>query len=144
MQLSSEIFLIIALVNNFFASSAAQLRGTKRKCYQCNMPFECTSGMCIGDLCVKSLASDQYVSKGCENRTSRSISGESYYGDEAMMRAEESRCVTETMFGVNNVICYCADMDFCNRSSILYTNNYQVRILLLSNVLLNFILIYVL
>uniref|UniRef100_A0A914R854 Uncharacterized protein n=1 Tax=Parascaris equorum TaxID=6256 RepID=A0A914R854_PAREQ len=78
------------------------------------------------------------------NIKERSISGESYYGDEAMMRAEESRCVTETMFGVNNVICYCADMDFCNRSSILYTNNYQVRILLLSNVLLNFILIYVL
>ncbi|KHN73162.1 hypothetical protein Tcan_15164 [Toxocara canis] len=108
------------------------------------MPFQCSSGMCLGDVCVKSLASDQYVSKGCENRTSRSVSGESFYGDEAMMRAEESRCVTETMFGVNNVICYCADMDFCNHSSQLRILNMRSLIFQLSLILLNILLIVVL
>uniref|UniRef100_A0A914DGE8 Uncharacterized protein n=1 Tax=Acrobeloides nanus TaxID=290746 RepID=A0A914DGE8_9BILA len=43
----------------------------KRICFQCNMPYECASGYCAGDICVKTITGDRYVSKGCENRTSK-------------------------------------------------------------------------
>ncbi|VIO94551.1 Uncharacterized protein BM_BM5456 [Brugia malayi] len=88
---------------------------SKRKCFQCNMPYECNLGLCYGDYCIKSLASDQYVSKGCENKTFRLVNGESYT-QENSESIEKPYCTTEYMFGIQNIICYCNDVDFCNRS----------------------------
>ncbi|KAM3718767.1 Phenol 2-monooxygenase, oxygenase component MhpL [Dirofilaria immitis] len=97
---------------NFKKSLSSNL---KRKCFQCTMPYECNLGLCYGDYCIKSLASDQYVSKGCENKTFRLVNGESYMQGSSES-IEKSHCTTEYMFGIENVICYCNDIDFCNRS----------------------------
>lgn len=43
----------------------------KIACFHCHMPVQCSSGLCYGDLCVKSLVGDSYVSKGCENRSAK-------------------------------------------------------------------------
>ncbi|CAD5211394.1 unnamed protein product [Bursaphelenchus okinawaensis] len=93
----------------FFTVQAAGI--AKRMCYQCHMPFQCSTGFCYGDFCVKSLVGDKYVSKGCENKTVKAtISGEDAAGSEV-------GCLESEVFGVPNTVCYCNDIDFCNSAS---------------------------
>ncbi|VDN81792.1 unnamed protein product [Brugia pahangi] len=77
------------------------LSNSKRKCFQCNMPYECNLGLCYGDYCIKSLGT--------------LVNGESYT-QENSESIEKPYCTTEYMFGIQNIICYCNDVDFCNRS----------------------------
>uniref|UniRef100_A0A1I8ER91 Uncharacterized protein n=1 Tax=Wuchereria bancrofti TaxID=6293 RepID=A0A1I8ER91_WUCBA len=90
------------------------------------MPYECNLGLCYGDYCIKSLASDQYVSKGCENKTFRLVNGESYPQENSEF-IEKPYCTTEYMFGIQNTICYCNDVDFCNRSQKI-----EARVIMIS------------
>uniref|UniRef100_A0A1I7T591 Activin_recp domain-containing protein n=1 Tax=Caenorhabditis tropicalis TaxID=1561998 RepID=A0A1I7T591_9PELO len=65
----------------------------KLRCHQCNQPHDCSTGVCYGDICVKSLVNNHYVSKGCENLTISS----SVYEPHLKMRTyckEEEVCVT--------------------------------------------------
>ncbi|KAM3718769.1 Translation initiation factor 2 subunit gamma [Dirofilaria immitis] len=115
-----RILFILTIAHLLFIQLTAQHEESlssnlKRKCFQCTMPYECNLGLCYGDYCIKSLASDQYVSKGCENKTFRLVNGESYMQGSSES-IEKSHCTTEYMFGIENVICYCNDIDFCNRS----------------------------
>ncbi|CAD6192259.1 unnamed protein product [Caenorhabditis auriculariae] len=79
----------------------------KLKCYQCNQPYDCSTGTCYGDICVKSLVDQHYVSKGCENLT---VSGNVY---EPQLKLK-AYCKDEEVLGVDTVTCYCRDNDFCN------------------------------
>ncbi|GMT15523.1 hypothetical protein PFISCL1PPCAC_6820, partial [Pristionchus fissidentatus] len=85
----------------------------KRRCHQCNMPQGCSSGSCVGDICVKSVAASAthtiYVSKGCENFTMHRLVAKLRF------RFEEG-CKQEYVFGVESMICYCSDGDYCNSS----------------------------
>uniref|UniRef100_A0A2K6WMU0 Uncharacterized protein n=1 Tax=Onchocerca volvulus TaxID=6282 RepID=A0A2K6WMU0_ONCVO len=102
------------------------------------MPSECNLGLCYGDYCIKSLANDQYVSKGCGNKTFRLINGESYM-QEISESIEKSRCTTEHMFGIENIICYCNDADFCNRSQKIESRLVIISVFLILMMLINFI-----
>ncbi|KAL3995305.1 hypothetical protein ACH3XW_25285 [Acanthocheilonema viteae] len=130
--LTTAHLLFIQVTANHKESSS----NPKRKCFQCNMPYECNLGLCYGDYCIKSLANDQYVSKGCENKTFRLISGESYVQENSEF-VESSQCTTEYMFGIQNIICYCNDVDFCNGSQKV-ENNFITISFFLSLLLLNF------
>ncbi|CAB3403766.1 unnamed protein product [Caenorhabditis bovis] len=82
----------------------------KIRCFQCNQPYNCETGVCYGDICVKSLVNNHYVSKGCENLT---ISG-NVYEPHLKMR---QYCKDEEVLGVDTVNCYCRDTDFCNSTT---------------------------
>ncbi|VDM06818.1 unnamed protein product [Wuchereria bancrofti] len=43
------------------------------------------------------------------------VNGESYPQENSEF-IEKPYCTTEYMFGIQNTICYCNDVDFCNRS----------------------------
>ncbi|EFO86268.1 hypothetical protein CRE_01868 [Caenorhabditis remanei] len=81
----------------------------KLRCHQCNQPHDCATGVCYGDICVKSLVNNHYVSKGCENLTISS----SVYEPHLKMR---TYCKEEEVLGVDTINCYCRDADFCNSS----------------------------
>uniref|UniRef100_A0A1I8ABG7 Activin_recp domain-containing protein n=1 Tax=Steinernema glaseri TaxID=37863 RepID=A0A1I8ABG7_9BILA len=91
---------------------------SKIRCYQCNQAKECSSGICYGDVCVKS-ANFGYVSKGCQNRTgnvyTRSVSSDMIESASAeLMQIQEVRCESEVLLGIETKVCYCNDKDFCN------------------------------
>ncbi|GMR38882.1 hypothetical protein PMAYCL1PPCAC_09077, partial [Pristionchus mayeri] len=97
-----------------FKNHLGRPRGMKRRCHQCNMPQGCSSGSCVGDICVKSVAASMsntvYVSKGCENYTEHSsISAFKF----------EEGCKQEWVFGVESLICYCSEFDYCNSAGYL-------------------------
>ncbi|KAF8362126.1 hypothetical protein PRIPAC_89049 [Pristionchus pacificus] len=97
-----------------FKNHLAGPRGMKRRCHQCNMPQGCSSGSCVGDVCVKSVAASRsnivYVSKGCENYTE-------HRQEFSLLYKFEEGCKQEWVFGVESLICYCSDADYCNSSS---------------------------
>ncbi|GMS86790.1 hypothetical protein PENTCL1PPCAC_8965, partial [Pristionchus entomophagus] len=99
--------------------------GMKRRCHQCNMPHSCSSGSCVGDVCVKSVAASMsntvYVSKGCENYTEHS----------SLPYRFEEGCKQEWVFGVESLICYCSDADYCNSSGLSIVPLLPVPLLLL-------------
>ncbi|TMS34240.1 hypothetical protein L596_001872 [Steinernema carpocapsae] len=93
---------------------------SKIRCYQCNQANQCYSGICYGDVCVKS-ANDGYVSKGCQNRTGniypRSVPEDIEAATVAeLMQIQDTRCESEVLLGIETEICYCNDRDFCNSS----------------------------
>ncbi|KJH46736.1 hypothetical protein DICVIV_07189 [Dictyocaulus viviparus] len=53
-----------------------------------------------------------YVSKGCENLTYAI----GHYEPQMKLK---NYCRTEVVFGIESMICYCRDRDFCNSSSTL-------------------------
>ncbi|CAP23493.1 Protein CBG03158 [Caenorhabditis briggsae] len=85
----------------------------KLRCHQCNQPHDCSTGLCYGDICVKSLVNNHYVSKGCENLTISS----SVYEPHLKMR---TYCKEEEVLGVDTINCYCRDSDFCNSSPYFF------------------------
>uniref|UniRef100_A0A0N5BW10 Protein quiver n=1 Tax=Strongyloides papillosus TaxID=174720 RepID=A0A0N5BW10_STREA len=154
-------FLAILLFSNFFivkiyaqnvvefdnisqeTKDAATSQG-KVWCYNCNMPEQCNSGLCIGDYCVKAIVDGRYVTKGCENRTSVknspvpstypggidtiTVSGSyrttNYSKDNNLQDLSKLGCRTMEMFKVPQTTCYCNDKNFCNSSSKLQSLKY--------------------
>ncbi|CEF65491.1 Hypothetical protein SRAE_2000017100 [Strongyloides ratti] len=108
-------------------------------CYNCNMPEQCNSGLCIGDYCVKAIVDGRYVTKGCENRTLVKNSpvpssypggvdtitiggpfrGSNYSKDAIYQDSTKLGCRSMEMFKVPQTTCYCNDKNFCNFSSRL-------------------------
>uniref|UniRef100_A0A1I7SSA2 Activin_recp domain-containing protein n=1 Tax=Bursaphelenchus xylophilus TaxID=6326 RepID=A0A1I7SSA2_BURXY len=115
--------LVLLLIICFFSVESAGL--PKRMCYQCHMPYQCSTGFCYGDFCVKSLVGDKYVSKGCENKSVKSVSTEENSG------STDVGCLESEVFGVPNTICYCNDVDFCNQSPQNYSNLFTMASFLL-------------
>uniref|UniRef100_A0A8R1ER86 Protein quiver n=1 Tax=Caenorhabditis japonica TaxID=281687 RepID=A0A8R1ER86_CAEJA len=112
------LFLFFASVNAFKEYPNGRSRQTlqytvenvmKLRCYQCNQPYDCRVGVCYGDICVKSLVNNHYVSKGCENLTIST----SVYDPSLRMRAY---CKEEEVLGVDTINCFCRDADYCNAS----------------------------
>ncbi|CAL2032846.1 unnamed protein product [Caenorhabditis brenneri] len=96
----------------------------KLRCHQCNQPHDCSTGVCYGDICVKSLVNNHYVSKGCENLTISS----SVYEPHLKMR---TYCKEEEVLGVDTINCYCRDADFCNSSASFFLPIFSLFALLL-------------
>uniref|UniRef100_A0AC35U9B0 Protein quiver n=1 Tax=Rhabditophanes sp. KR3021 TaxID=114890 RepID=A0AC35U9B0_9BILA len=112
---------------------AAAAEAGKKLCFQCNMPEQCNSGLCIGDYCVKAVVNNKYVTKGCENNTSstslRPVPLNYAGGVDAVTTIPSTNnpsrrletfskkgCMTTEIFGTQQVICYC-DTNFCNSST---------------------------
>jgi len=134
LQIASILLYYLGfLINSAMVTSAQTytytIPGEKRKCYQCNMPYQCSSGVCYGDVCVKSLANGRYVSKGCENKTSRAMVG---MPPNVAGPDPKSICSSEVIFSVETEICYCTDMDFCNQAPHISNNNLHLFSWLLS------------
>ncbi|KAK0394911.1 hypothetical protein QR680_001004 [Steinernema hermaphroditum] len=108
---------------------------SKIRCYQCNQARECSSGICYGDVCVKS-ANFGYVSKGCQNRTgnlyTRSISSDMMEAAASaeLMQMPEVRCESEVLLGIETKVCYCNDRDFCNTSPRIQSSVFLTSALL--------------
>ncbi|TMS34239.1 hypothetical protein L596_001872 [Steinernema carpocapsae] len=111
--------LLVAILAEPY-KSPVQVSVSKIRCYQCNQANQCYSGICYGDVCVKS-ANDGYVSKGCQNRTGniypRSVPEDIEAATVAeLMQIQDTRCESEVLLGIETEICYCNDRDFCNSS----------------------------
>ncbi|KAH7714130.1 Protein T01B7.9 [Aphelenchoides avenae] len=104
-------------------------------CFQCHMPYQCSTGFCYGDYCVKSLVGDKYVSKGCENRNTPRRGSD--MSARALPSADESTsldlgCFESEVFGVPNTICICNDSDFCNSVSHKGPSTFLIAMCVLS------------
>ncbi|CAJ0586758.1 unnamed protein product, partial [Mesorhabditis spiculigera] len=107
------VLALLPLANTQHAYARREGRA-RRRCFQCNMPIQCESGSCYGDVCIKSLANGRYVSKGCENFTENVRSYRSQGITAWDPKRDKSYCKTEQVFGIESEICYCSDSDFCN------------------------------
>ncbi|CAI5441354.1 unnamed protein product [Caenorhabditis angaria] len=92
----------------------------KIKCFQCNQPYDCMTGLCWGDICVKSQVNAGYVSKGCENFTTSVGLYEPHLKQKQYCREEE-------VLGAPTINCFCRDQDFCNSTS----SNFSIILIIL-------------
>ncbi|CAI4232847.1 unnamed protein product [Auanema sp. JU1783] len=112
MKISLFVITFFVLVQIVISQRSDYSRhGLKLRCFSCTTSYQCESGTCYGDFCMKIIASESYVVKGCENIT-RTVNSELY----DPQYKQKSYCRVEEILGVDAVICYCRDSDYCNSS----------------------------